>query len=265
MRRRYFSFCFAILSGSLAGGCLPFAVSAQILETETARIPHKGHFETGFGYEFQRSAAGTEHALPFSIEMGLTDRLALLVEPVPYTSIRPKGSARSTGFGDIEVTATYVAVLETHSRPALALAAEAKIPTARNVNIGTTKPDFAGYVIFTKETGNFISHANVGYTIVGQPVGVRLKNVINGALATEFLVTRASRLFAEVLATTASTSESEVGSKPGSAITPEASGGELVGTLGIAHLVTRSVLLSFGLSYDNSKAVLYRPGVTFEF
>ncbi len=234
----------------------------QILETETARIPRRGHFEFGTGYEFQTSASGTEHATPIALEGGLTDRFALLVEPVPYTSIRPKHAARSTGAGDLEITGTYIAVPESGRRPAIALAIEAKIPTARNVNIGTTKADYAGYLIMSKRAGRFDSHANLGYTIVGQPPGIQLSNIINGALATEFHASDANLLFAEVLGTTAASSE---GSDSGSSTAPEVAGSELIGTLGAAHFVSHGVQLSFSLSYDSTHAWLYRPGITISF
>lgn len=258
--------CFALTSAVLFSIAVPWnSANAQILETETARIPQRGHFEIGSGYEFQKSLAGTEHATPFAIEMGLTNRLALLVEPVPYTSIRPKKGTRSTGVGDIEVTATYVAIPEAHGRPALAFAGEVKIPTARDKNIGTTRPDYAGYLIMSKRSGRFDSHVNAGYTIVGQPAGIKLSNIINGAIATEFHMTSSSLIFGEVLATTAATADGESGSNPGSVITPEASAGELVGTLGVGHFVARGMLLSLGISYDNSRATLFRPGVTISF
>jgi hypothetical protein len=239
--------------------------SAQIIETETARIPKRGHFEFGTGYEFQTSAAGTEHATPIALEGGLTDRFALLVEPVPYTSIRPKHAARSTGPGDLEITGTYVALPESGKRPAIALAIEAKIPTARNVNIGTTKADYAGYLIMSKRAGRFDSHANLGYTIVGQPAGVQLSNIFNAALATEFHASDANLLFAEVLGTTAASAEGESGSDSVTTPAPEAAGSELVGTFGAAHFVSRGVLLSFSLSYDSTHAWLYRPGITISF
>jgi len=119
----------------------------QPLETETARLPLQGMLVFGSTYEFQTSAQGTEHALPFTFEYGLADRLALLVEPVLLTSIRPKVGRKATGVGDLEATLQYLARDETRSFPALALAAEIKLPTARDTLIGTRRTDFTPYLI----------------------------------------------------------------------------------------------------------------------
>src|SRR5258706_10168191 len=73
------------------------ARSQQPLETETARLPLRRELALNGAYEFQTSSQGTEHALPFAIEYGLTNRLALLVEPVFFTAIRPKVGASATG------------------------------------------------------------------------------------------------------------------------------------------------------------------------
>src|SRR6202158_3971056 len=87
---------------------LPVTVSAQILETETARPLRAGQLEVGAGYEFQHSREGNETAIPLAFELGITNRLGLLVEPVAYTAIRPKVGTSATGFGDLEITANYL-------------------------------------------------------------------------------------------------------------------------------------------------------------
>src|SRR5712675_3082403 len=86
----------------------PGGLCAQVLETETARPLQKGVLEIGAGYEFQHSREGDEVAIPLAFELGLTNRLGLLVEPVPYTAIRPKAGQSATGFGDLEITASYL-------------------------------------------------------------------------------------------------------------------------------------------------------------
>ncbi|HEV7797512.1 MAG TPA: hypothetical protein VGO73_05125, partial [Pyrinomonadaceae bacterium] len=115
----------------------------QPLETETARPPKKGAFEVQTSFEWQRSKEGTERAVPFAFEYGITDRLSIMVEPVFYTAIRPKVGTRATGIGDLEVTLSYLFAREKGWRPALAIAGEVKAPTARNALIGSRKTDFA--------------------------------------------------------------------------------------------------------------------------
>lgn len=241
------------------------SLAAQILETETARPLRAGQLEVGVGYEFQHSREGNETAVPFAFELGLTTRLGLLVEPVPYTAIRPEVGPSATGPGDLEITASYLLRSESSRVPAIAIAAEEKVPTARNNLIGTGKPDHAAYIIASKRFGRFDTHANVGYTIVGSPRGQSLSNRIMGALATEFAVTPATALYGEVLASTAAGGGEGVATAPGTPVVPEASGDEIFGTIGLAHAFTRGSRLSLGLTRDNVGAMQIRPGITLWF
>src|SRR2546428_10919719 len=77
------------------------ACGAQPLETESARLQPGGTYELGTAFEFQSSSEGTETAVPQAIEAGVTNRFSLLVEPVPYTAVRPRGGAHATGVGDL--------------------------------------------------------------------------------------------------------------------------------------------------------------------
>ena len=96
------------------------------LETETARLPQAGHGSAQLLYEWQTSPQGREDAVPLVLEYGISDRLEIAIEPVAYTSIRPKIGPSARGFGDTEVTLTYLLANESAHRPALALAGEVK-------------------------------------------------------------------------------------------------------------------------------------------
>ena len=238
----------------------------QPLETETARPPKEGSVELQMAFEYQTSKEGTERAVPFAFEYGITDRLSLMVEPVSYTAIRPKVGTRATGRGDLEITLAYLFAREKGWRPALAVAGEIKAPTARNLLIGTRKTDFTTYLIASKRTGKFDTHANLGYTFVGKPAGTQLKNFFNFALAEEYFVRPKFALVGEVLANTGASPEATTGTVlPTLGVTPEISSGELVGMLGFRYRFRRNAFFTFGVSYDNNHAVLIRPGVTFNF
>ncbi len=43
--------------------------------------------------------------------------------------------------------------------------------------------------------------------------------------------------------------------------TTEISGGETVAAAGYGYYVNQNLLLSFGVSYDNNHALLFRPGI----
>ena len=235
------------------------SAAAQILETETARRLPRGAVEASLNFELQHSSEGREVAAPFAIEVGLARRLELLVEPVFYTAIRPHTGPRATGFGDVEVTATWLARAERGGWPALALAGELKLPTANDPLIGTGRTDFAGYLIASKLMGPVDVHANLGYTVVGQPAGTKLSNIVNGALGAVYRRS-AWELFGEVLGTTAAVPGGEGGGGPSP--TPEAPGAERVTTVGAGRRLLPGTLFFLAVSYDNNGAVLIHPGIT---
>ena len=228
---------------------------AQEIETETARLLPQGGIKGGGGVEYQTSSDGKELATPAFVEGGITDRLELVVEPVAYTSIRPATGVSATGVGDLEVTLVGLALHESEHAPALAFAGEIKVPTARNTLIGTKQVDYAGYVILSKRFGNVDLHLNGSYTVIGPPPNITVHNVFGIAVAAKYYVNRFD-VFAEFLANTAATSESEMGA------TAEISGSEVVGTIGGGYKITPWALLSLGVSLDNNVAVLIHPGIT---
>lgn len=236
-----------------------------MLETESARLLRRGQAKFDFSHEFQRSAEGTETATPIGIEYGITNRLELLVEPVPYTAIRPKVGRHATGAGDMEATLTWLAHREHGNTPAFAFAGEAKIPTARDDLIGTGKADYAFYAIATRRLGSLQMHANASYTFVGSPARTSLRNIWGGALAAEYFRTPKHEFFAEVLATTASAPEGEGGDSPngGTVLIPEAAGGEAAGSIGTAYRFGPRLRVSLGVTYDNTRAWQLRTSFTF--
>jgi hypothetical protein len=250
----------AALAGAVAVSlATPRAASAQELETETARLLKAGAVKGGAGFEYQTSADGSESALPLFIEGGLLDRLELVIEPVAYTAIRPRVGARTAGPGDVEITLVGLALEERPWLPALAVAAEVKVPTAKNASIGTGKYDYAGYLILSKRFGRLDTHFNAAYTVVGKPAGIPVNNIFSVAAAARFFASERYHLFAEILANTAATPEAE--GAGGMGVTPELAGNELVGTVGAGFYIVPSVLLSLGVSYDNNQAILIHPGV----
>jgi hypothetical protein len=235
---------------------VPVTASAQTLETETARFHPAHYFQIASGFEHQFSAEGRESAIPVAFEYALTNSWELLVEPVPYTAIRPKAGPRATGLGDLEVTLLHGLWTERSGRTAFAVAGEVKVATAESQLIGTDKTDYTGYLIGSRRFGALDLHANLGYTLRGKPVGVRAPNLVNFALGGTVPLGPAAVVYGEILGNAAA------GSGPENAAIPEVAGNELSGTLGIGRQFGRNLFLSLSATYDNTHAVLLRPGFT---
>lgn len=255
----------SFLLRSAIAGCALLCTQAlgQVLETETSRLLPAHRWEVGAALEYQTSSDGTEAAVPLVLLYGISDDVEIAVEPVPYTGIYPKAGSRAVGFGDTEVTLTYRFCAEGPAIPAFALAAEAKIPTARNDRIGTGELDYTAYLIASKRFGDLDVHANLSFTLVGQPSGTSLNNTIGFNLAGIYKLDPKYSLFAEVL-TNSSASGSSGESSQGS-IVPEAAGSEIVGTAGVGKNLGGGLFMYLGFSDDNNGAFQAKTGFTFSF
>src|SRR5258705_9898 len=65
------------------------------IETETARVLAPGQYTAGAAFEFQTSPGGAEYAVPTAFEFGGFKNLELMVEPVAFTAIMPRGAGPS--------------------------------------------------------------------------------------------------------------------------------------------------------------------------
>ena len=256
------------------------AHASQPLETETARLLKQGMFKVESTVEYQTSSEGSEVAIPLALEYGITDYLEVLVEPVLYSVISPKVGPGANGQGDLEITLSFLALNERDWLPAFAIAGEVKVPTASSKLIGSGEADYTPFLIASKRFGRWDAHANLGYSILGRPPGVKLDNIITYAAALEWHLEMFD-IVAEVIGNTSSSpSQSNNLTPPGevpdpgegdmnpaveSALTPEAVGEEVVGLIGGRYYLQPNLFLSAGVSYDNKHAVVIRPGVTWKF
>jgi hypothetical protein len=248
---------------ALAMAAIPSSARAgQPLETESTRLVSPGHFDIEAGFEHQRSGDGTESAVPLAIEYGITSRLELLVEPVLYNRIHDKGVGSQTGIGDVEVTATSLLRRERNGSPSIALAGEVKIPTAKNLRIGSGETDYSVYLIGGKRSGRWETQVNVGYTFMGAPSGVHVNNTENFAVSEEFHWKEQWELVGEVFGHTAAQSSGEGTGTPTIPGTTEIGGAEVVGAVGARYLSLDGLVYSLGLSFDSNGAFLVHPGVT---
>lgn len=234
----------------------PITAFAQTLETETARFHPAHSFQIASGFEQQFSAEGTETAVPVAFEYALGNTWELLVEPVPYTAILPKVGQQARGLGDLELTVIHGIWAERSGRTALALAGEVKVATAESRLIGTDKTDYTGYLIASRRFGALDLHTNLGYTFLGKPAGITVHNLINFALGGTVPIGQNGLFFAEVLGNTVAAGG------PENSTAPEIAGGELSGTVGAGRQLNRNLFVSLGVTYDNTHAVMLRPGFT---
>jgi len=102
--------------------------------------------------------------------------------------------------------------------------------------------------------------------VLGSPPGVHLNNIFDYALAVVYRPNTRYEIFGEAVGNTSSGLEGDsAAASGGNAIVPEATGGELIGTIGAGKYVRTNLLLYLAVSYDNNHALQVRPGLTFRF
>jgi hypothetical protein len=254
---------FAAIAAVASLQALP-TIAKQPLETETARLPAKGHGDIQFEFEYATSSESNDIAMPIVFEYGISDRLKFVVEPDVYASIKPKGGGSSaSGFGDTEAKLVYLVSEETDSTPAFAIAGEIKIPTGKKPDLGSGKVDYRAFGVVSKRVGAFDLHANLGYTLVGSPAGEKLANVVDYSAAAEYEVNKSFTLVSEILGA------SELGGGggaevPGGAET-EAAGTTITGLIGGIFHISPKTQFAIAATYDSGSAFLIRAGLTYSF
>ena len=189
----------------LATACAATAHADLVLETETAELGKKGDMLISTGVQFEREKDGSRTTFTLNqYEVGLTDRAELLIEPFFVEWDNPKDGRSFHGMGDLEITPSYMVVVDNEKNwtPAIVLAFKLKVPTARNREIGTGKYDYYPYVIFGKKFGPWILNANFGYDIITSPPGDSLSNQFIYDFSVEREITDKWSVYAEVFANT---------------------------------------------------------------
>lgn len=147
------------------------------LETETAELGKKGEWLVSTALQFERERDGSTALFTLNqYEVGLTDRAEILIEPFFLEWGHPKGEKSYHGMGDLEITPSYMVILETEKTPAVVLALKVKVPTARNRAIGTREWDYYPYVILGKKWHDWLFNANFGRNFITSPADEPLKD-----------------------------------------------------------------------------------------
>jgi hypothetical protein len=137
-------------------------------------------FDTGYRAEKFRS----QYTAPLALRFAATERLLLEVDLDMVKSEVDSERRRMTGVGDTRVGLQVVALKDAPSRPALAFAYYAKLPSASDMKqLGTGKVDHKAMVLISKKFGGTDIDFNLAYLDVGREDGPGRKSGVYGALA----------------------------------------------------------------------------------
>ncbi len=236
----------------LCFGCfIGNAYADTVLETETAELGQQGEWLISNSVQFEHSPDGRGRFTLFQYEYAITDRAEILIEPFFQEWGNPKNGDSFHGVGDLEITPSYLAHLETDSTPAVALALKIKVPTAKNPEIGTGKTDYYPYVIIGKHFGDkWIMNANLGVNFIGNVDGEKLKDQGIYDLSLQRIVSNKISIYGEVFGNT-SPADGEKGT--------------FAGALAMEYQVTDHFNWFVSVGYDTDHLANIRPGFNIHF
>ncbi len=136
--------------------------------------------------QLDRDGDGQAWLFETSVQYQASKRLQLLVEGTPLESVRPDVGENVSGFGDIDVTVSWLTLPPTPTRPSVVLGARAKLPTASREQLGSGKADYSALLVVGKELGELELNTEAEYVRYGQPGGEKLKDQFLYTLTAEF-------------------------------------------------------------------------------
>jgi hypothetical protein len=180
--------------------------------------------------------------------------------------VQEESEARGAGPGDFALSAAVQLLAGTARRPALALAAEAKLPTATNRVVGSGHADWGASLRVTQRVGRCDVHLNFEHTFTGKPHDAGMRDYSSFAAGLERPLGRFG-FVAEIAGHTNLFAHGDDESNLGvhGIVGSESVGENLIFMLGGRWRCTEGALLSLGLSYDEDGSVSVHPSVAVRF
>ncbi len=155
------------------------------------------------------------------------------------------------GLGDLEITPSYMVILEGDWTPAVVTSFKIKVPTARDTDIGTGKFDYYPYLILGKHIGKLDLNANLGVDFFGQPdEGPHPDNQFIYDLAGQSLVTDHLQIIAEIFGNSAPSADED---------------GTFAGSIALEYEMGPHFNIFCAVGYDTGKLFNVRPGFNIPF
>lgn len=143
--------------------CATYLYADTAIETETAQIGKQGDIGISQAIEYSHDKDGSfGYDTVTQFEYGITDKAEILIEPFFHTWDFPKDDANANGAGDLEITPSYMVVMEDTWVPAILIALKVKVPTGSTAVDSGGGYDYMPYLIFGQHIAGWTLNANLG-------------------------------------------------------------------------------------------------------
>ena len=241
----------ALLAVGAASALSSNAFADTALETETGDLGQQGDSNFSQSVQFEGDKDGKGFFTLNQYEYAITSRSEILIEPFFYEMVYPKVGKSYGGRGDLEITPSYMFLLEGKWYPALVQSFKVKVPTADDDRIGTQRFDYYPYWIINKNIGPFDINANIGVNIFGQTKGQEYRrNQLIYDLAVQGEIAPNLELIVEIFGNT----------KPSDSEDPT-----FAGSAALEYTVGKHLNIFVAGGYDSNKLWNVRPGFNVPF
>ena len=104
------------------------------------------------------------------------------------------GDSSASGLGDATVSLTYTAHYDPASRFGVDVTGKAKLATAEDDRLGTGENDYSVLADLYRDFGRWTAFGGLGYTIMGNPPGVTLNDVVSFNFGASYRLDERARL-----------------------------------------------------------------------
>lgn len=220
------------------------------IETETADLGTAGESNFSQSVQFEKEPDGKAVLTVTQYEYAITSRAEILIEPFLYEADFPKGGKMTQGVADLEITPSYMVILEGAWNPAVVTAFKVTVPTGTN-GMGEGVFDYYPYLIIGKHIGKFDLNSNIGLQFFQQPKdGPHLDTQLIYDLAAQTHVTENLQVITEVFGNTKPSASED---------------GTFAGSAALEYTVAEHFNVFFAAGYDTNKLLVLRPGFNIPF
>lgn len=140
------------------------------------------------------------------VQYQIGNRLQILGEAIVFESLMPDSGESSSGFGDLDLTLSWLAVLGQEALPAVVPAFKVKLPTSSS-DEGTGEIDYSALLILEKEYGELALNVETEYLVPGSPPDEDLKNQFIYTFTVEYGLSNLLAVYAEAFGNSAPTDQ----------------------------------------------------------
>jgi hypothetical protein len=132
------------------------------------------------------------------------NRLQILGEAIVFEQLMPDSGESSSGFGDLDLTLSWLATFGQGALPAVVPAFKVKLPTSSS-DEGTGEVDYSALLILEKEYGELALNVETEYLVPGSPPDEDFKNQFIYTFTVEYGLSNLLAVYAEAFGNSAPT------------------------------------------------------------